>query len=99
MINIFKTLWNQHFPKVPFSFIKKMFNEKTLLKSSDVHTAFIASVHFYYFTQSLSILFPVDKVVKKKARDYVEKEASTRELLKREEDSSQTTYQHALNHG
>lgn len=32
----------------------------------------------------------------KKARDYVEKEATTRELLKREEVASLTTYQHAL---
>ena len=33
----------------------------------------------------------------RKARDYVEKEATARELLKREEDASQTTYQHVLN--
>jgi len=32
----------------------------------------------------------------RKARDYVEKEATARELLKREEDASLTTYQHAL---
>lgn len=33
----------------------------------------------------------------RKARDYVEKEATARELLKHEEEASQTTYQHALN--
>ena len=33
----------------------------------------------------------------RKARDYVEKEATARELLRREEDASQATYQHALN--
>jgi len=32
----------------------------------------------------------------KKARDYVEKEATARELLKREEDASQASYQNAL---